>query len=500
MSLRTRLWGRIGMQARQSAIDGFRSLPTITPPARVNVVPSEQAWGLPGAGVLIADDLPPPVVPFQQRATTAVLRTLLKVIPNTQKLTRWNAATATKHLVDIFGGEGEPKLWDDWQTDAGWARAFFQGPCAGDLHKEDGVWVVDASVLAFGERRPGVTPLGVKIALHVDEAGPRPAWVQMEDGKRIRPSDGDAWGVARIVASAAMQNYVGTIRHVLNLHYVAAQGIGLLVHNHLPWRHPVARLLYPHAAGSLLVNWTANRSFMGPNRVGEQTYAFTWKGIQQLVPLAFSVFDWAGYTIPDTFVKRGTMELIERKLYPYGEDALLIWGVIEKYVGNYLSVYYKDDAEVADDAALQAAFVGLDPSVPKPLRARTLAELRLVLTRLIHMVSVEHKLVSGIAYEYFTHPYYFPTLARAGRNAEEAVPFREEAENNLMFRYAISAMAWPMLADWSDVALDAKGADAIRRFREGLVQAGKEIDVRNARRKVPFPYLHPRALETSVAV
>lgn len=500
MSLRTRVWGQIGIQARSEAIKSFKTLPTIKPPERVGLVSSEQAWGLPGAGIMLADDLPHSVVPLQSRLTAAAMNVLLGVIPNTQQLTRWDRETATAHLVDIFRGEGTPNLWEDWRTDEGWARAFVQGPCAGDLHREGDVWVVDASVLALGERRPGVAPLGVKIALEIDEAGPRPAWVQMEDGKRITPRDGDIWGYARLVASAAMQNYVGNVRHVLFLHYVAAQAIAVLVHNHLPWHHPLTRLLIPHAAGTLAVNWSANRNFMGPNRVGEQNYAFTWKGLQQLVPIGFKAFEWEGYNMPEVFTKRGTSELIKRKLYPYGEDALLIWGVIEGYVGDYLSQYYKDDAAVAADATLQTAFVELDPAVAKPLRATTLAELRLVLTRLIHMVSVEHKLVSGIAYDYFTHPYYFPTIAREGSTMEEAAPYREEAENNLMFRYAISAMAWPLMADWSHVALDTKGADAIRRFRQSLVHAGKEIDARNTQRKVPFPHLHPDGLETSVAV
>jgi hypothetical protein len=499
MSLRTRFWGQIGSQARRTDIETFSELPPLEAPEPVGLRASEDAWGFAGAGILIADDLPPSVLPLRSRATQRGVGVLLRALPNTQQRTRWTPEQATQHLVDFLGGKPKPVLWDDWRTDKGWARAFVQGPCAGDLHREGDVWVVDASVLALGERRPGVAPLGVKVALNVDEQGARPAWVQMEDGTRIRPHE-QAWGYARMVAAAAMHNYVSHVRHVINTHYVAAQAIAVLVHNHLPWHHPVARLLFPHAAGSLPSNWNANRNFMGSSKIGEQTYAFTWKGLQQLVPIAFKAFEWSEYNIPEVFGKRGALELIERKLYPYGEDALLIWNVLDKYVGDYLSQYYEEDADILADTALQTALEDLDPAVAKPLRARTLDELRLVITRLIHMVSVEHKLVSGIAYDFFTHPYYFPSLARVGQTAEEAAPFREEAENNIMFRCAISATAWPMMADWSYVALDKKGADAMHRFRDALVQAGKEIDLRNKQRKVPFPHLHPKMLETSVAV
>lgn len=500
MSLRTRAWGQVGRQAKRGQEAGFKVMPPLTPPDAVGLVPSEQAWGIPGAGVLIADELPPTVLPTSQRVQAKALSLLAKAVPNNQKLRRWSEETATRRLTEFLGrGSAPPTLWHDWRTDAGWARTFVQGPNAGDLRREGDVWVVDAGVLALGERRPGIVPLGVKIALEIDAQGARPAWIQMEDGSRVKPGEA-LWSFARIVASAAMQNYIGTVRHVINLHFVAAQGIGVLVHNHLPWHHPVARLMFPHSAGSLAVNWVANETFMGEGLLAEQTYAYTWKGIQQLVPVAFKAFSWDDYDIPAAFQRRGTMELIEKQQYPYGEDALLVWGVIQQYVRDYLSQYYPNDASVVEDAALQRGLESLDPCLAKPVRAKTFDELSLVLTRFIHMVSVEHKLVSGIAYDYFTNPYYFPTLAREGKTAEEAVPYREEAENNVMFRYAISAMAWPLTADWSYAALDPKGADAMRRFRRELLKAGEEIDRRNQRRSVPFPHLHPNGLDTSVAV
>jgi hypothetical protein len=499
MSLRTKFWGLIGSQARRTDLGVFSTMPALAPPDPIGLRSSEQAWGVPNVGVLIADELPPSVVGLRTRAIQTGVGVLLRLFPNTERRSRWSPAQATAELVDFLGGQPKPHLWNDWGTDTGWARAFVQGPCAGDLRREEDVWVVDASVLAFGERRTGVPPLGVKVAIHVDEQGPRPAWIQMQDGKRIRPTDA-AWEYARMVASAAMHNYVSHVRHVINTHYIAAQGIAVLVHNHLPWHHPIARFLFPHAAGSLASNWSANRNFMGVSKIGEQTYAFTWKGLQQLVPLAFRAFEWAEYNTPEALARRGVTTLIDQKLYPYGEDALLIWNVLDKYAADYLSQYYKDDSEVLADTALQAAFEALDPAIAKPIRAKSLAELRLVLTRFVAMVSVEHKLVSGIAYDYFTHPYYFPSLVREGNSPEDAAPFREEAENNVMFRCAISARAWPMLADWSYVALDSKGADAMRRFQDALRQAGNEIDARNKRRKVPFPHFHPSELETSVAV
>ena len=501
MSFRTTLWGAIGKTAHDAARGTqFATLPRLAPPPKAGLVPLEQAWGIPGTQVLIAHDLPLSIVPLGERVKQTALHGLLQILPNTEQLSRWDKATATRELTRFLGRDVQPAMWPDWDSDEGWARTLVQGPCAGDLRREGDVWVVDCTTLAIAEMRPGCAPLGVKVAVHVDEAGVRPAWIQKQDGTRVTPADGEAWKVTRLIAGAALQTWVSLVRHVLNLHYVAGQGLAVLVHNHLPFDHPVHRMLWPHVAGTLFVNWGASMNFAQPNTIGVHNYAVSRKGWEQLIPAGWAAFAWEDYDLPDVYARRGTDALIARGLYPFGEDATLIWGVYRAYVDDYLAQYYPDDAAVAGDRVLQDALVALDPVIPKPLRAATRAELAQVLTRFLSMVSLEHKLVSGIAWDYFSHPYWFPTVAKDAATVDEAVPYREEAEANVMFRYALSAPSWLMMEDWTFIALDENGRGAIRRFREALGQAGAEIDRRNARRPWPFPHLHPAGLETSVAV
>jgi hypothetical protein len=500
MTFRTRLWAKVGEQARRDAVALFATMPAARPSPRVELAPLREAWGMDGIGGSIVHRLPWSMRGVKNHATLGLVGLLMKLVPNNERASRWSRAVADAQLCDIFDGQHRPVLWDDWHTDAGWARTFVQGPCAGDLRAEGDVWVVDASLLAKCEVKPGLVPLGVRVALAIDEHGPRPAWIQLQDGSRVTPADGDAWGHARLVAAAAMQNYVSLLRHVLNLHYIAGQALSVLIHNGLSWQHPLHRLLFPHATNTLTANWMANVIFMREQTLAEHTYALTFQGIQSLVREGFAAFRWADYDVPRVLRERGTEALVAQGRFPYGEDALLLWNTIDAYVGDYLAQYYADDAAIAADAELQRALVDLDAAVPEPLRATTRDELRLVLTRLIHMVSVEHKLVSGSVYDYFVHPYYFPTLAHPGKDAESTAPYREEAEQNLFFRRALSAVAWRLMADWTYVALDERGAGAMRRFQDGLRAAGQEIDARNARRRVSFPHLHPEGLESSTAL
>ena len=189
MSFRTRIWGKIGLQAKQDADSRFSKLPKFRPAKPVGLVPLERAWGIPGTSVTIADDLPVSVLPIKDRVLQTALKFLLWLLPPNEAKTRWDAQTADNHLLDILGGKGELELWDDWQTDAGWARTFTQGPNASDLRREGDVWVIDASALGEVDVQEGQANLGVVIAFHIDEEGPRPAWIKRHDGTVVRPSD-----------------------------------------------------------------------------------------------------------------------------------------------------------------------------------------------------------------------------------------------------------------------------------------------------------------------
>ena len=283
MTFRTRLWAKVGEQARRDAVTLFSTMPLSQPSPRVGLASMRDAWGMDDEGVNIVHQLPYSMRGAKNHATLGLVGLLFKLFPNNERLTRWNRETASEQLVDIFNGKHRPVLWPDWHSDAGWARTFVQGPCAGDLRAEGDIWVVDARVLASCECKPGLVPLGVMVALTIDEQGPRPAWIQLQDGRRVTPADGGDWEHARLVAAAAMQNYVSMLRHVLNLHYIAGQALAVLVHNGLPWQHPLHRLLFPHAAGTLTANWMANVVFMREKTLAQSTYSFTWQGIQSLV-------------------------------------------------------------------------------------------------------------------------------------------------------------------------------------------------------------------------
>jgi hypothetical protein len=113
---------------------------------------------------------------------------------------------------------------------------------------------------------------------------------------------------------------------------------------------------------------------------------------------------------------------------------------------------------------------------------------------------VVHKQVGGMAWDFMTMPWFMPHRLREAASVEEMLPFREESEANLIAKWSTTPMSWPLCRDWSSWAKDENGAAAMRALQEELRQAGAEIDARNTKRSVPYPYFHPERLESSVAV
>ena len=101
MSFRTKLWGQVGKAALQGAKDSFSKLPVLAPPPKAGLVPLEEAWGIPGTNVLIAQDLPYSIVPLSERIKQSVVHMLLWLLPNNQRLSRWDKATATRELTGL---------------------------------------------------------------------------------------------------------------------------------------------------------------------------------------------------------------------------------------------------------------------------------------------------------------------------------------------------------------------------------------------------------------
>ena len=496
---RVGLYASLAARARADLVKRFASPPEHSPPDSIELVPARDAWGVPGDVLFAPAGLPQSIVSRGERVKVRVLAFLQRWLPNDLTLTRWDRATAEKELLSVIGRATPIEGWADAGSDAAWARLFVQGPLAGHLVRDGTEYLLDCSPMRGLRPHPGLVPLGCRGAVRNESAGLVPAWVELEDGQKVRPGDAD-WERAKLIFACAMQTWTVIVAHLVHVHYLTTGAFAAAAQLALPWSHPMRRLLEPHIAGTLLVNWRANHNLLGATGAVQSAYTYPIDELQKLISRGVEAFDPTLYDLPASLEKRGLNDLVKAGRYASAEDGLLIWETFQRYVRRYVGVYFTSDAQVLADAGLQAFATELKRLTVHPPKIDSIDALCSVMTRHLHIATVIHKQVGGMAWDFMTMPWFMPHRLREASTIDDMLPYREESEANLIAKWSTTPMSWPLCRDWTSWAMDEAGAAAMRALQEDLKHVGAQIDARNAQRAVPHPYLHPDRLESSVAV
>lgn len=496
---RVGLYASLAARARADLVKRFSAPPEHSPPDSIELVPARDAWGVPGDALFAPAGLPLSIVSRGERFKVGLLAFLQKWLPNDRALTRWDRATAEQELLAVIGRATPIEGWADAGSDAAWARLFVQGPLAGHLQRDGDEYLLDCSRMRGLAPHPGLVPLGCRGAVKNEAAGLVPAWVELEDGRKVRPGEPD-WERAKLIFACSMQTWTVIVAHLVHVHYLTTGAFAAAAQLHLPWSHPLRRLLEPHITGTLLVNWRANHNLLGRTGAVQSAYTYPYDELVKLISRGVEAFDPTHYDLPASLKKRGLDELVAAGRYPSAEDGLLLWQAMDRYVRRYVSTYFTSDAQVLADGALQGFSTALGRLTVKAPVIDGVESLCGVLTRHLHIATVIHKQVGGMAWDFMTMPWFMPHRLREAATVEQMLPFREESEANLIAKWSTTPMSWPLCRDWTSWALDDAGAAAMRSLQDDLKRAGAEIDARNTKRPMPHPYLHPQRLESSVAV
>lgn len=496
---RVALYASLAARARADLVKRFAEPPVHSPPDSIELVPARDAWGVPGDALFAPAGLPLSIVSRGERVKVRVLAFLQRWLPNDLALTRWDRATAQNELLAVIGRATPIEGWADAGSDAAWARLFVQGPLSGHLERGADEYLLDCSRMRGLKPHPGLVPLGCRGAVRNESSGLVPAWVELEDGKKVRPGDAD-WERAKLIFACAMQTWTVIVAHLVHVHYLTTGAFAAAAQLALPWSHPMRRLLEPHIAGTLLVNWRANHNLLGATGAVQSAYSYPIHELEKLLSRGVEAFDPTLYDLPASLEKRGLNELVKAGRYASAEDGLLLWDAFERYVRRYVGAHFTTDAQVVADAGLQAFAQELKRLTVHPPKIDSIDALCAVMTRHLHIATVIHKQVGGMAWDFMTMPWFMPHRLHEASTLDEMLPYREESEANLIAKWSTTPMSWPLCRDWTSWAIDDAGAAAMRALQEDLKRAGAEIDGRNARRAVPHPYLHPDRLESSVAV
>lgn len=250
------------------------------------------------------------------------------------------------------------------------------------------------ALFALSEDREVLSPVAIQLGQNSDDQTPV-----------FYPDQGTAWEIAKIHVQSADGNYHELISH-LGLTHLLIEPFAVATHRNLAQRHPVFLLLLPHFQGTLFINWSALVSLIAPGGAVDSLLAGTIESDWRVTTHAVKTVNFNDHLLPKNLKDRGVDDLALLPGYPYRDDATLLWKAIETWVGDYLHIYYKTDADVVGDWELQSWFRDLVSSKGGCVNGLgelgeggerglfTIAYLTRVLTMVIFTSSVQHATVN----------------------------------------------------------------------------------------------------------
>ena len=228
--------------------------------------------------------------------------------------------------------------------------------------------------------------------------------------------------------------------------------------------------------------------------------------------------------LPMTLKTRGVEDTQSLPVYPYRDDALLIWDAIHDWVSSYLKLFYADDNAVQSNLEIQAWIADLtadnggqmkgigeiteDDSTPQ---IRTLAYLIEAVTLIIFTGSANHAAVNFPQSSYLT---YMPNMPLAGyREAPQTntqiteadyfalLPSLSQSETQLNMTFLLGSIYYTKLGYYGDSYFtEGRVVQLLQTFKQRLDTIELEINARNEVRFIRYDVLLPSKIPQSINI
>jgi arachidonate 15-lipoxygenase len=329
------------------------------------------------------------------------------------------------------------------------------------------------------------------------------------------PSDGNAWQIAKFFVQNACLLEHETVAHLGGTHLIIEPMV-VAMHRQLPPDHPIYVLLLPHFRFTIAINDSALNSLIVPGGVISSAFSPTLDGSLDVLRNAHLAWRFDEQMPSRLFRERGVgAENLPN--FPFRDDTLLIWEAICSFVGHYLRLYYRSDADVIADFELQAwvnemvspryasvrgmdGLVNVGKAENPHYRIESLDYLTQVLAQIIYIAAPLHASVNFAQYPLMA---YAPSAASAvyhepprktdsSENPVAYMPPFDVALYWTSFTYLMTAMQYDTLGVYGSNLLepyfvDARAEDLSANFRGAL--AAVELEIRRRNRSRPLPYL-----------
>jgi arachidonate 15-lipoxygenase len=220
--------------------------------------------------------------------------------------------------------------------------------------------------------------------------------------------------------------------------------------------------------------------------------------------------------LPKQLKQRGVDDPKKLPVYPYRDDALLLWNAIHEWVSNYLSLYYSLDEDVQNDTALQAwasevqAFDGgrvLDFGEDGAIQ--TLNYLIDAATLIIFTASAQHGAVNYPQKDLMSYAPavplagYMPASTLKGEVTEQdylnLLPPLEQAQRQQKTLTLLGSIYYKKLGDYSQEHFPSQVKPLLQKFQKNLTRIEAIINERNLDRPT-YDFLLPSRIPQSINI
>lgn len=399
----------------------------------------------------------------------------------------------------------------------------FDGVTAGKLPdgtSKEGMYVyAPTALLAIPKVRTDRNPI-LPIAIKCGQGSKYPMYTASSSH-----TDPITWLSAKITVQVADAVMHETRYHLGRTHLLLECFICAMRRTLAP-NHPLHKFLDCHFEGTAIINFLGSLRLAAP---GGTIDVITAPPIQTTVALCaeamrppFKFNDW----MPDREMElRGVLGA--NLHYPYRDDGLKLWEAIQAWVGEYISAYYRSDADVAADKELAnwcreivhpdcGAVSGFGETDDG--QVKTVKYLVRFVSLLVYIGSVQH---SALNFPQGTLMQYVPAMPLSGFDeapttarpyecfedmVSRLLPSLKIARRQLNTAELLAGFQWTTLGEYGrdlNFAPDQVD-DALKKFKENLSKIGAEIQTRNEQERLAglpvYDFLVPRNIPQSANV
>ncbi len=338
-----------------------------------------------------------------------------------------------------------------------------------------------------------------------------------EEHPIITPQSGKyAWLIAKTIVSIADANFHEPVSHLARTHLFVGAFV-MATHRQLLPNHPLSLLLRPHFEGTLAINDAAQRILIAPDGGVDRLLSSTIDNSRVLAAVGLQTYGFNRAMLRQQLQQRGVDDPNLLPVYPYRDDALLVWDAIHQWVSDYLSLYYASDADVQQDKALQAWAVeaqayegGRISDFGENGGIQTRNYLIDAVTLIIFTASAQHAVVNFPQKDLMS---YGAVLPMAGylpatilqREVTEAdylklLPPLDQAQRQLNLLYLLGSVYYNRLGEYLPAHFaDPNVKPLLQTFQNNLKQVEDTINQRNLHRPV-YEYLLPSRIPQSINI